>query len=63
MKGDQVSYPKTFRIGFIQNSEERVNEINQSLKDDGFVVEPTQRSDAWTFYGKAPGGFTVEVHC
>ncbi|KRE34316.1 VOC family protein [Paenibacillus sp. Soil724D2] len=61
MKGDQVSYPNTFHIGFIQESEDRVNEINQRLKDDGFKVEPPQRSHAWTFYVKAPGGFTVEV--
>ncbi|MGM0884591.1 MAG: VOC family protein [Bacillota bacterium] len=63
MKGAQVSYPKTFHIGFIQESEERVNEINQRLKDDGFDVEPPQRSHGWTFYVKAPGGFTVEVLC
>jgi lactoylglutathione lyase len=61
MKGAQVSYPKTFHIGFIQESEERVNEINQRLKDDGFDVESPQRSHGWTFYIEAPGGFTVEV--
>lgn len=61
MKGGQVSYPRTFHIGFIQESEERVNEINQRLKDDRFDVEPPQRFHAWTFYVLAPGGFTVEV--
>jgi len=61
MKGNQVSYPNTFHIGFIQESEDRVNEINQRMKDDGFDVEPPQRSHAWTFYVQAPGGFTVEV--
>ncbi|MBW7475496.1 VOC family protein [Paenibacillus oenotherae] len=61
MKGAEVSYPKTFHIGFIQDSEERVNEINQRLKDDGYPVEPPQRSHGWTFYVEAPGGFTVEV--
>lgn len=40
MKGDPVSYPNTFHIGFIQKSEERVNEINQQMKDDGFEVAP-----------------------
>ncbi|RAV09927.1 VOC family protein [Paenibacillus contaminans] len=63
MKGASVSYPKTFHIGFIQESEERVNEINRRLKDDGFDVEPPQRSHGWTFYVQAPGGFTVEVLC
>jgi lactoylglutathione lyase len=61
MKGNQVSYPNTFHIGFIQESEDRVNEINQRMKDDGFDVEPPQRSHAWTYYVKAPGGFIVEV--
>jgi lactoylglutathione lyase len=63
MKGAQVNYPKTFHIGFMQESEERVNEINQRLKDDGFDVNPPQRLHGWTFYVKAPGGFTVEVIC
>ncbi|MFD2329498.1 VOC family protein [Cohnella sp. GCM10020058] len=61
MKGKQVAYPDTFHIGFIQASEERVNEINRRLRDDGFEVDSPQRSHAWTFYVKAPGGFLVEV--
>ncbi|WP_257349720.1 VOC family protein [Pseudalkalibacillus decolorationis] len=63
MKGIQVSYPKTFHIGFLQESEERVNEINQRLKNDGFDVEPPKRAHGWTFYVKAPGGFNVEILC
>lgn len=61
MKGAEVSYPKTFHIGFGQESEEKVNEINRRLKDDGFDIAPPKRSHGWTFYVKAPGGFTVEV--
>ncbi|WP_209970864.1 VOC family protein [Paenibacillus eucommiae] len=61
MKGAQVSYPNTFHIGFIQESEEKVNEINMRLKEDGFDVQPPQRSHGWTFYVQAPGGFTVEI--
>lgn len=61
MKARQVSYPSTFHIGFAQESAERVNEIYQRLKDDGFDVKPPQRSHAWTFYVQAPGGFTIEV--
>ena len=57
----EVYYPGTFHIGFIQDSEERVNEINQRLKDDGFDVKPPQRSHGWTFSVNAPGGFAVEV--
>jgi lactoylglutathione lyase len=64
MKGreDAVKYPATFHIGFIQESEARVNEINQQLKDDGYEVDPPARlHGSWTFYFKAPGGFVIEV--
>lgn len=61
MKGAQANYPKTFHIGFGQESVEKVNEINQRLKDDGFDVAPPQQSHAWTFYVNAPGGFMVEI--
>jgi catechol 2,3-dioxygenase-like lactoylglutathione lyase family enzyme len=59
----EVKYPDTFHIGFGQESEEHVNEINRRLKADGFDVQPPERSHAWTFYVQAPGGFTVEVLC
>jgi lactoylglutathione lyase len=61
MKGTQVSYPKTFHIGFIQESDEQVDKLNLRFKDDGFDVKPPQRAHGWTFYVKAPDGFTVEV--
>ena len=58
----QVGYPGTFHVGFVQDSEERVEEINRQLKDDGFEVKPPARlHGAWSFYLDAPGGFTVEV--
>ena len=61
--GEQdVKYPGTFHIGFIQESEEKVNEINQRLKDDGFDVNaPRHFHGSWTFYLQSPGGFLVEV--
>jgi catechol 2,3-dioxygenase-like lactoylglutathione lyase family enzyme len=61
IKAGQAKYPHTFHIGFGQESEARVNEINQRLQDDGFDVKPPQRLHAWTFYVQAPGGFMVEV--
>jgi lactoylglutathione lyase len=61
MKAREVDYPKTFHIGFSQESEERVNEIYQQMHADGLEAEPPQRSHAWTFYVHAPGGFVVEV--
>jgi len=58
----EVTYPETFHIGFIQESEERVNEINHRLKEDGYAVPPPARlHGSWTFYFTAPGGFTIEV--
>jgi lactoylglutathione lyase len=59
--GKEVKYPGYFHIGFMQESEEKVNELHQRLKEDGFQVEPPQRYHAWTVYVDAPGGFTVEV--
>jgi len=61
MRGREVNYPGTFHIGFGQPTEEKVNEINQRLRDDGYAVDPPERHHAWTFYVQAPGGFTVEV--
>ena len=47
----EVRYPATFHIGFIQESEERVNEINRRLKDDGLdVPAPSRQHGSWTFY-------------
>ncbi|KFZ40198.1 MULTISPECIES: VOC family protein [Thermoactinomyces] len=61
MKGRQAEYPKTFHIGFVQESDEQVNKINKRMKEDGIDVDPPQNAHGWTFYVKAPGGFTVEV--
>lgn len=58
----EVRYPVTFHVGFIQESEARVNEINQRLKDDGLEVPaPSKQHGSWTFYFMAPGGFMIEV--
>jgi lactoylglutathione lyase len=63
-KATEVNYPEGFHIGFIQEREERVNEIHQRLKDDGFEVEsPRKFHGSWTFYMRAPGGIPVEVLC
>jgi lactoylglutathione lyase len=46
-----------------QESEERVNEINQRLKEDGYSVDaPSRLHGSWTFYFTCPpGNFTIEV--
>jgi lactoylglutathione lyase len=51
-------------IGFIQATNEDVDEINRRVREDGYDVEaPSRQHGAWTFYFEAPGGFTVEVLC
>jgi catechol 2,3-dioxygenase-like lactoylglutathione lyase family enzyme len=58
----RVRYPSSFHIGFIVESRERVDQINQQLRNDGMEVDaPAHLHGAWTFYFTAPGGFTVEV--
>lgn len=61
-KATSVSYPSAFHIGFQQENEAKVDELNERLRQDGFDVEPPKRfHGAWTFYIDAPGGFMVEV--
>ena len=60
--GTPAKYPAGFHIGFIQDTEEQVNQINQQLRDDGYQVpKPARLHGSWTFYFQAPGGFLVEV--
>ena len=63
MRGSEVHYPNTFHIGFPQESKEKVDNINQRLKEDGFDVQTPQQLHSYTFYVEAPGGFTIEVPC
>ncbi len=60
-RGAEISYPETFHIGFMQESDEHVNELNRRMKADGFDVNPPERHHAWTYYVQAPGGFMVEI--
>ena len=59
-----VQYPATFHIGFIQETEDDVNRLNECLKSEGYDVPPPSREHgSWTFYFVAPGGFSIEVLC
>jgi lactoylglutathione lyase len=61
-KGEKLQYPPGFHIGFVQDSDEQVNQINQRLRGDGYEVpKPTRQHGSWTFYFKSPGGITIEV--
>lgn len=63
-QASDVSYPFSFHIGFLQPSEDAVNELNRRLHDDGFDVQPPRRMHgAWAFYVQAPGGVLIEVAC
>ena len=58
----EVSYPGMFHIGFTQDSRAEVDAIYQRLSDAGFKANPAHVfHGSYTFYVKAPGGFTVEV--
>ena len=61
-KTDDVVYPGGFHIGFMQSSRAAVDAMHARLSGDGITVGPCKKfHGAWTFYVKAPGGFTVEV--
>lgn len=56
-------YPKIFHIGFIQDDAAEVDAIHAKLAAGGFAPEdPRDEHGRYTFYFKAPGGFTVEVN-
>jgi lactoylglutathione lyase len=62
-KGKKITEPETTHIGFIQESEAKVDEMYQCLTGNGFKIDPPQRSHGYTFWFVAPGGFAVEVVC
>lgn len=63
MKGKDARYPASFHIGFIQPDRAAVDAIHARLLADGFEADPPAEQHAYTFYVKAPGGFTVECLC
>lgn len=61
-RSNSVSYPKTFHVGFVRPSDADVDQINRSLKEDGFDVEaPSPQRGAWAFSFQAPGNFKIVV--
>ena len=61
-RAKDVDYPKSFHIGFMQDSPEQVHAIRAKLLEGGYAVpEPQQNHGRLTFYFDAPGGFVVEV--
>lgn len=61
-RANEIVYPNGFHIGFMQRTREQVDAIFERLRGDGYEPGPRKHfHGAWTFYFKAPGGFTIEV--
>jgi len=57
----EASYPANFHIGFFVGSESEVDALHRRLAEAGFEVTTPERHHGYTFYVKAPGGFTIEL--
>jgi catechol 2,3-dioxygenase-like lactoylglutathione lyase family enzyme len=59
---EEITYPKYFHVGFMQDSDDKVDQIHDRLKTAGMRLgKPENMHGARTFHFTAPGGFTVEV--
>jgi lactoylglutathione lyase len=62
-KVKDTTYPKIFHVGFMRGSVDEVKAMHEKLTAGGFEPEePREEHGRFTFYFKAPGGFTVEVN-
>lgn len=58
----EVKYPANFHIGFGQESQDHVDDLNRRLREDGFPVPPASyQHGSWRFYFAAPAGYAIEV--
>ncbi len=58
-----ATYPKIFHIGFMQKTAAEVDAIHERLVAGGFDPEVAREEHGrYTFYFRAPGGFTIEVN-
>lgn len=61
-KAKDVTYPKVFHIGFMQDTPQQVRDMHRQLTDAGFTIpEPHENNGRLTFYFDTPGGFVLEV--
>lgn len=56
-----VEYPPTFHLGFLNQGEQRVQEIYQQLIEDGFEVKPPGFYHEDDLCVNTPFGFTIQV--
>ncbi|ULH15571.1 VOC family protein [Deinococcus sp. KNUC1210] len=61
-KSKDVSYPKVFHIGFLQDTPEQVRAIHAELTAGGYqIAGPSENHGRLTFYFNTPFGVIVEV--
>ena len=60
-KGSKPTYPDSFHIGFLQQGDERTNEIYRQLIEDGFEVKPPGFYHGKELYVNTPFGITIQV--
>src|SRR5688572_20944087 len=51
------TYPDNFHVGFFVSDEARVDALHARMRGDGLEVGAPERSHAYSFYVRAPGGF------
>lgn len=56
-----MEYPPTFHLGFLNQGEQRVQEIYQRLIADGYEVKPPGHFHEGDLYVNTPFGFTIQV--
>jgi lactoylglutathione lyase len=55
-------FPQVFHFGFRQKTEEEVNQIYQTMIDDGLDIAPPHKvHGAWAFYYRSPWNVMIEV--
>ncbi|TSA86104.1 VOC family protein [Deinococcus detaillensis] len=61
-KSKDVSYPKVFHIGFLQDTPEQVRAVHAQLTAGGHQVQaPYENHGRLTFYFNTPAVFIIEV--
>jgi len=62
-QAENVEYPASFHIGFLQASDEAVHAVYQRLSDAGLPMPPAPAVSygCLAFWCRAPGGILIEV--
>lgn len=62
-KKENLSYPKTFHLGFLRQGKEKMFQIYERLKEDQYAVDEPglYRGTKLNFYVTTPFGFTIQI--